>query len=95
LSDLFHLGQKEKIAMSLSPPEPNVSASALPWHAETPESVPSRLAVDPVKGLAVAEAQARFQRHGPNRLAEPAPRPVWLKFLDQFRSFISPPSSAR
>ena len=74
--------------MPSSTPEPNTSAPALPWHAEPPESVASQLAVDPVTGLTVAEAQARLQRHGPNRLAEMAPRPVWLKLLDQFRSFL-------
>ncbi|MDG4549379.1 MAG: HAD-IC family P-type ATPase [Candidatus Contendobacter sp.] len=58
------------------------------WHAETAETVASQLAVDPATGLTAAETQARLQRHGPNRLAEPAPRPVWLKFLDQFRSFL-------
>ncbi len=69
-------------------PEPHASSALLPWHAETAEIVASRLAVDPATGLTAAEAQARLQRHGPNRLAEPAPRPVWLKFLDQFRSFL-------
>ena len=69
-------------------PEPNASSAPPPWHAETAEIVASRLAVDPATGLTAAEAQARLQRHGPNRLAEPAPRPVWLKFLDQFRSFL-------
>ena len=64
------------------------SSTAPPWHAETTEIVASQLAVDPATGLTAAEAQTRRQRHGPNRLAEPAPRPVWLKFLDQFRSFL-------
>ena len=74
--------------MSLSAPESPSSSTALPWHSETAESAGLRLEVDPATGLTAAEAQSRLQRHGPNRLAEPAPRPVWLKFLDQFRSFL-------
>ena len=74
--------------MPSSTPEANPPATTLPWHAETPESVASHLAVNPATGLTAAESEARLQRHGPNRLAEPAPRPVWLKLLDQFRSFL-------
>ncbi len=69
-------------------PASSVPATNSFWHAETAEIVASRLAVDPATGLTAAEAEVRRRRHGPNRLAEPAPRPVWLKFLDQFRSFL-------
>ena len=41
-----------------------------------------------MKGLAVEVARARLAEHGANRLAEMPPRPVWRKFLDQFRSFL-------
>ena len=39
-------------------------------------------------GLSEAQALQRLERHGPNRLADKPPRPVWLKFFDQFRSFL-------
>ncbi len=39
-------------------------------------------------GLTETEARQRLERHGPNRLAEKLPRPAWLKFLDQFKSFL-------
>ena len=39
-------------------------------------------------GLTEAEARQRRERYGPNRLAEKTPRPAWLKFLDQFKSFL-------
>ena len=74
--------------MPSSTPGLLASSADLSWHAETAEIVASQLAVDPATGLTAAEAQARRQRHGPNRLTESAPRPVWLKFLDQFRSFL-------
>ncbi|HRP67847.1 MAG TPA: HAD-IC family P-type ATPase, partial [Thauera sp.] len=38
--------------------------------------------------MAQADIASRLQRHGPNRLAEAPPRPLWLKFLDQFRSVL-------
>ena len=58
------------------------------WHAEAAETVLDRLAVDAAKGLASEAVQARLAEHGPNQLAEKAPRPTWLKFVDQFRNFL-------
>jgi len=58
------------------------------WHSESPEIVTARLAVDPACGLAADVVPARLLEHGPNRLAEKPPRPAWLKFFDQFRSFL-------
>ncbi len=40
------------------------------------------------QGLAAAEAQKRLDRFGPNRLLEKPPRPVWLKFVDQFKNLL-------
>lgn len=58
----------------------------LPWHALGPEEVARRLAVDPQAGLPEHEAAERLARHGPNRLPEKSPRPLWRKFFDQFES---------
>ncbi|CCK32499.1 putative calcium-transporting ATPase [Streptomyces davaonensis JCM 4913] len=57
-------------------------------HELAAEAVAARLGVDPATGLSGAEAAARAAEHGPNRLAEPARRPEWLKFLDQFRNWL-------
>lgn len=46
------------------------------------------LRVDPGAGLSTREAAERAAAHGPNRLPEPARRPEWLKFLDQFRNWL-------
>lgn len=46
------------------------------------------LEVVPAQGLDGQEAAARLTRFGANRLAEVQPRPVWLKFLDQFRNVL-------
>ncbi len=67
---------------------PVVAETPFAWHAETAAAVAARLAVEPDRGLslaAVAQAQSHF---GPNQLAAKAPRPGWLKFLDQFKSFL-------
>ena len=41
-----------------------------------------------LQGLTTAEAQQRLDRFGPNRLREKPPRPVWLKFIDQFKNLL-------
>ncbi|MDL2074887.1 HAD-IC family P-type ATPase [Streptomyces sp. GXMU-J15] len=57
-------------------------------HEVTAEAVAARLGVDPATGLSGAEAATRAAEYGPNKLAEPARRPEWLKFLDQFRNWL-------
>ncbi|MEU3254151.1 HAD-IC family P-type ATPase [Streptomyces sp. NPDC006997] len=52
------------------------------------ERVADGLGVDPAAGLSAARAAERAATHGPNRLAEPARRPGWLRFLDQFRNWL-------
>ncbi|MDN3029200.1 cation-translocating P-type ATPase [Streptomyces sp. S.PB5] len=54
----------------------------------TAAQVAAGLGVDPATGLSERAAAERAAVHGPNRLAEPARRPEWLKFLDQFRNWL-------
>jgi P-type Ca2+ transporter type 2C len=64
-------------------------APAIPaWHTLEAAEVAERLGVTPATGLSTAEVAERTAEHGPNRLAEPARRPRWKLFLDQFRSGI-------
>ena len=58
------------------------------WHTLTPEAATAALDVDATCGLSMPEADARLARFGENRLIEAAPRPVWLKFFDQFKNFL-------
>jgi Ca2+-transporting ATPase len=58
------------------------------WYAETAQAVADCLSVDPASGLSSEMARARLAEHGPNQLAGKPQRPVWLKFLDQFRSVL-------
>ena len=73
--------------MSSQPPLPATDETSA-FHAETPTAVATALNVDPATGLEPTEAAARLVRHGANQLASKAPRPAWLKFLDQFRDFL-------
>jgi len=58
------------------------------WHTLTGEAAATVLAVNMARGLSDAEAASRLSHYGENRLAEAKPRPVWLKFLDQFRNIL-------
>ena len=58
------------------------------WHSESAEFAAAQLKVEPASGLAAEVAKVRLVEYGPNRLAEKPPRPAWLKFLDQFKSFL-------
>ncbi len=58
------------------------------WHAQAPERCLEELASNPQSGLNDEEVSSRLVEHGTNRLAEKAPRPVWLKFVDQFKSLL-------
>lgn len=47
-----------------------------------------RLAVEPERGLSQEQVEERLSRYGSNTLPMTAPRPTWLKFLDQFKSLL-------
>ena len=58
------------------------------WHTFTVEAALSVHNTDKARGLDSHEAVHRFDMYGENRLLEAQPRPVWLKYLDQFRNFL-------
>ena len=58
------------------------------WHTLSPQIAADTLSVDLKLGLEEGEATDRLARLGENRLIEATPRPVWLKFLDQFRNLL-------
>ncbi|MFJ9442346.1 cation-translocating P-type ATPase [Kitasatospora sp. NPDC101235] len=59
-----------------------------PWYARPPREVASSLGVDPATGLTAARAAELLAANGPNALPEEKPRPDWLRFLDQYRSYM-------
>ena len=58
------------------------------WHTLTREAATQALTVAPAQGLSESEVAERLARGGENRLLEAAPRPLWLKFVDQFKNFL-------
>jgi len=57
------------------------------WHAQPVEPVLSELRTTRA-GLSPEEAQARLERHGPNRLPEPRRRSPLMRFLLQFHNIL-------
>ncbi|MGJ0486368.1 MAG: cation-translocating P-type ATPase [Methylomicrobium sp.] len=68
------------------PLRPNVQVTA--WHILKAEQALEKLSVLSAPGLSQQEAAHRLETLGPNQLAETPPRPIWLKFLAQFKSFL-------
>lgn len=73
---------------SQAPGRPRLTDGARDAHLLSPTRVAARLDVDPAVGLSERQAAERAAECGPNRLAEPARRPEWLRFLDQFRNWL-------
>ncbi|MFI8454821.1 cation-translocating P-type ATPase [Kitasatospora sp. NPDC085464] len=59
-----------------------------PWYARPAREVAAALGVDPATGLTAARAAELLAAHGPNALPEEKARPNWLRFLDQYRSYM-------
>jgi len=57
------------------------------WHALPPDAAMQALVVD-ASGLGAAEAGARLQQYGHNRLPQPPPRAAWRRLLAQFDSVL-------
>ncbi len=57
-------------------------------HVLLADDVARHLRVTIDDGLAADEVSARQQRHGPNRLPQAPPRPLWKRLLDPFRDFM-------
>ena len=58
------------------------------WFARTPEAVAEAFGVNPDQGLSGHRADALLAASGPNALPEEEPRPGWLRFLDQYRTYM-------
>src|SRR5690349_2789185 len=64
------------------------AAAARNWYACTPEEVAAAAGVDPGVGLSAAQAADLKAKNGPNSLPEEKPKPGWLRFLDEYRSYM-------
>jgi Ca2+-transporting ATPase len=68
--------------------EESRAAQAGGWYARSPDEVAASLGVDPDAGLAAAQAAELLASKGPNALPEEKPKPGWLRFLEQYRSYM-------
>ena len=58
------------------------------WYALDGTEVASALGVDAATGLSTERAAALLAAHGPNALPEEKPKPGWLRFIDQYRTYM-------
>ncbi|HLT84839.1 MAG TPA: HAD-IC family P-type ATPase, partial [Phototrophicaceae bacterium] len=65
--------------------QPRGTAAALPVHARAVEDVLAALGTEPRTGLTAAEAAARLEQHGPNKLPEGERESALGRLLRQFR----------
>jgi len=57
------------------------------WHILTLQELLEILDAKP-EGLQQADAEKKLQIHGPNELVREKKKPLWLKFLMQFKDFM-------
>jgi Ca2+-transporting ATPase len=58
------------------------------WFAQTPQEVMAALDVDPEVGLTSTRTADLLAANGRNALPEEQSKPGWLRFLDQYRSYM-------
>ncbi len=61
---------------------------AVLWYALGGAEVASALGVDPEVGHSTERAAALLSAHGPNALPEEKAKPGWLRFIDQYRTYM-------
>jgi Ca2+-transporting ATPase len=57
------------------------------WYQLDPKEVAQKLQSSDA-GLAIEEAQRRYEQYGPNELIEKQRKSLWMMFFDQFRDFM-------
>ena len=72
----------------------NVKAAGPPpsagddWYKHTADEVAAAFGVNLANGLPAARAAQLLAANGPNALPEEKPKPGWLRFLDEYRSYM-------
>jgi len=59
-----------------------------PWHTLSGIQAAQALQTLSAEGLTTYVVNERLATYGENKLDEAAPRPLWLKFVDQFKNFL-------
>src|SRR5664279_3995942 len=71
-----------------TPTRPAGGSAGASWYAMSADAVAAKLQVDPATGLSAAQAADLLAKNGPNALPEEKPKPGWLRFLDEYRTFM-------
>ena len=58
------------------------------WYARSAEQVAADLGVDPAAGLTARNAAELLATNGPNALPEEKSKPGWVRFLEEYRSYM-------
>ena len=58
------------------------------WYARSPDEVAAELGVDPAVGLSDTRVAELLSANGPNALPEEKPKPGWVRFLGEYRSYM-------
>jgi Ca2+-transporting ATPase len=58
------------------------------WYSRSPDEVGAALGVDPASGLPGSRTAELLAAGGPNALPEEKPKPGWLRFLEEYRSYM-------
>ena len=67
---------------------PAPAAPSARWYARSAEDVAAVVGTDPAVGLSARTAAERLQARGRNVLPEEKPTPGWLRFLEEYRSYM-------
>ncbi len=77
------------MAAATEAPGAGAKGSAAPaWYAQSPDDVTAELGANVASGLTAAEAASRLQKDGPNALPAEKAKPGWLRFVDEYRSYM-------
>ncbi|MEY2245372.1 cation-translocating P-type ATPase [Streptomyces sp. BF23-18] len=76
------------MAMQSSGPKAPERVAPELWYARDPQDVASAFGVDPASGLSAARVAELLAENGPNALPEEKAKPPWLRFAEQYRSYM-------
>jgi P-type Ca2+ transporter type 2C len=71
-----------------APGQPATAPIGQRWYSRSADDVAARLKVDPAIGLSADRAAQLLRTNGQNALPEEKPKPGWLRFLDEYRSYM-------
>ena len=71
-----------------APGQPATAPTGQRWYSRSAGDIAAVLQVEPAEGLPAGRAAQLLRTNGPNALPEEKPKPGWLRFLDEYRSYM-------